>query len=182
MLNLWYDPGIIRKWELMINMSFQFETLDNIRRGDSETLLLYGGAGTGKTFFTGTAGPRTLFINIGNGISTIQSPFFRSKYPSAGQMLVVTLVEDFDKNGAVRSAKLWDSVTEVIENALVEIPDKFDTIVIDDATALRRAAMTTENYGSSTSLANNSAMASRLRITCMAAPSTMISAARGRVL
>lgn len=120
-----------------------FRSLDEIPADDAVSLCLYGGSGTGKTFFAGSAGPRTLFINIGQGIVTLKSPLFRKLYPEAGQMLVVDIFEKLGERAQPDEGVMFDTVSDTIDNCLqtAQVNDLFDTIVIDDASALRRGAM-----------------------------------------
>lgn len=120
---------------------FKFQTLAELAVGDAIHMILYGAAGTGKTWFCGTMGPRTLFINIGKGISTLQAPYFRKQYPNAGGMLVVDVEETVEEDGSIKNATAWEQVSYIIDESLKLHSDKFDSIVIDDASALRRAAM-----------------------------------------
>lgn len=94
------------------------------------TMLLYGITGAGKTFFCGTAGPRTLFINIGHGLTTLQSPAFLEKHPYDPWFVNVPI--DVDQ---------MDYVTGTIDYAVKNKRGDFDTIVIDDCSALGRIAM-----------------------------------------
>jgi DNA replication protein DnaC len=61
-------------------------TVSSITRGqdmipkDSDTMLIYGSSGSGKTHFAGSFGDRTLYINIGSGISTLYGAKFQSMY------------------------------------------------------------------------------------------------------
>lgn len=115
---------------------FRFKRLKERKPGESWILLVYGPSKAGKTFFGGTAGPRTLFINIGEGIDTLLSPAFTTRYPDAKDMIVADVRES--EGG---KALAFDEITDVIDEALKSFPDKFDTIVIDEATAFRKFAL-----------------------------------------
>lgn len=115
--------------------------LKDVQTSTLTNVLSYGPSGTGKTWFGGTAGPRTLFINIGNGIKTIQSPLFKKQYPGHDEMLVASINEPMDSHGYPLVADAFDIVTDTIDAALKTAGDRFDTIVIDDASALRRFAL-----------------------------------------
>lgn len=117
----------------------QFQFLKNTVKGPGETFLFYGAAGTGKTRLAGTAGDRTLFINNGNGMSTLQSPAFMRDIGS--NPIVVTLNEKIGKRGTVDIAEVHDAICDTIDFALEKFPDRFDAIIIDDVTQLRRGAM-----------------------------------------
>lgn len=118
-----------------------FETLDNMPRDEAITMLYYGGAGIGKTWFVATAGPRTLIINIGNGLVTIQSPVIKKLYYSGGMPIVTTIHEMRDPvTGLFKTADAFDKVCDAIDIALSKFPDRFDTIAVDDATQLRSFA------------------------------------------
>lgn len=116
---------------------FRFKRLDEYKPGESWVLLYYGPSKTGKTYFAGTAGPRTLFINIGDGIETLMSPAFTSKYPEAKDMIMVDIREQ-NPEGV---AEAFDFVTDAIDIALKEFPHLFDTVILDEATAFRKYAM-----------------------------------------
>lgn len=119
-----------------------FQTLNEIPFGEAVTMLAYGGSGVGKTMFCATAGPRTLFINIGDGITTIQSPVVRARDFKDGFPIVATIREERDpETGLFKTARAFDQVCDAIDYGLAKFPEKFDTIVIDDATALRAFAV-----------------------------------------
>lgn len=117
----------------------QFVQLEDLEVYDTTIALIYGGSGTGKSFFAGTAGSRTLFINIGDGIKTLKSPLFREKI--GADPIVVNITEKMSARGMVDTATAFDMVGDSIDYALNHMSDRFDTIVIDDATALRKFAM-----------------------------------------
>lgn len=115
---------------------FRFKRLSEYTPGEAWMLLLYGASKSGKTYFSGTSGPRTLFINIGEGIETLMAPAFRDRYREAASgMIMVDIREKQD------IALAFDEVTETIDEALKVFPDKFDTVVLDEATAFRRFAL-----------------------------------------
>lgn len=119
----------------------EFMTLDEMPASDSVTMLYYGGSGTGKTMFVGSCGPRTLLINIGNGLTTIQSDFAKKKWDT-GKMIVATIHEEMDRaTGLFKAADAFDKVKNSIEWAMDNFADRFDTIAVDDATQLRAFAM-----------------------------------------
>lgn len=118
-----------------------FETLDNMSVSESVTMLYYGGAGVGKTWFIATAGPRTLIVNIGNGLVTIQSKKVKELYYKEGMPIVVTIHEERDPvTGLFKAADGFDKVCDAIDVALAKFPDRFDTIAVDDATQMRAFA------------------------------------------
>jgi len=117
---------------------FVFDQLNDLPLDESITQLYYGGSGTGKTWYVGTAGPRTLIINIGGGLKTIQSPVFKRLYFKDGSPLVVTIQEERDPTtGLFKAAEAFDRVCDSIDYALQHYSDRFDTIALDDATSLR---------------------------------------------
>lgn len=122
------------------SLAGEFVQLNDIPRGEGESFLNWGSAGCGKTWFIGTAGSRTLILNNGMGMTTLQSPLFRSKYPGYNP-IVVTLSEKLGARGIYNAATIHDAMCDTIDKALKEFPDKFDTIAIDDGSAMRRNAM-----------------------------------------
>lgn len=117
-----------------------FGSLADFNRGEGESFLYWGGAGSGKTWFIGTAGSRTLIINNGMGMTTFQSPLFRKTFPDYNP-IIVTIREKIGPRGVYDAATVHDLTCDAIDKALKEIPDKFDTIAIDDGSALKRNAM-----------------------------------------
>lgn len=116
---------------------FRFKRLSEYVPGESWILMYYGPSKTGKTFFAGTCGPRTLYINIGDGIETLMAPAFTQKYPEAKGMIMVD-IREMNPDGV---AEAFDMVGDAIHYALKEFPEKFDIIVLDEATAFRKYAM-----------------------------------------
>jgi hypothetical protein len=110
--------------------------LNELPLGKSISGIIYGGAKTGKTVFVASAGDRSLFINIGNGIVTLQSAWFKRIYNS--NPIIETVTEEY----VPTIASGYDKVGNLIEDYLKNKSSEFDTIIIDDATNLRRMAMT----------------------------------------
>lgn len=119
----------------------QFKTLDDIPFNESVTVLCYGKTGSGKTTYCGTAGDRTLYINIGKSIDTLRAPFFVTKYGRVSPALILEPKEVMDDWGIPQHALAFDEICEGISDALALRSSEFDTIVIDDITNLRRFAM-----------------------------------------
>jgi hypothetical protein len=115
---------------------FKFKRLRDRPKGEAWILLPYGRSKAGKTFFAGTAGPRTLFVNIGEGIETLQSPAFTRVCPDAKDMIVV----DIRENHPEGTAHAFDLTIKAINNAFNRLENQFDTVVLDEATAFRRFA------------------------------------------
>jgi hypothetical protein len=117
----------------------KFQTLDEYNPGQSVVQLIYGASGSGKTQYAGSAGHqgRAVFINIGGGAVTLKNPIFRKKYPLAGGMIMVTVDEDVNP----ANAEAYDKVTSTLEWLFNNKLDQFDSVIVDDITALRRFAM-----------------------------------------
>lgn len=119
-----------------------FGSLGDEPLAESTTWLLYGGSKVGKTVFVGTAGPRTLIINIGDGMETLKSQWARDKFYKDGWPIITTIQEERDpKTGMFVAAQAFDKVADAIDIAIDEFGDKFDTIAVDDATQMRAFAM-----------------------------------------
>lgn len=110
--------------------------LDEIRKAESITLLLYGNSGTGKTYLIGSAGSRSLIISPSNGLATLQSELFKTKIGTNPYIEVV------DEEPIPNVATAFDKYSDIIDFYLDKHRDDIDTIIVDDATALRRYAMT----------------------------------------
>lgn len=142
-------------------LGITFESLDQQEQDRYVSLLYYGGNGSGKTMFVASAGPRTLIINIGNGLVTINNPQIKAKYYSEGMPIVSTIREERDmKTGMFKAAEAFVKVRTAIIFALTHFPDKFDTIAVDDASQLKAFAMNkglemNEDLGKSQSLKNS---------------------------
>lgn len=103
---------------------------------EGTTLLLYGNSGTGKTYFIGTAGDRALIISPSNGLATLKSALFKS------QVSANPFIEVVDEAPIPDKATAFDKYSDIIDNYLAKHRDEIDTIIVDDATALRRVALT----------------------------------------
>ena len=114
--------------------------LSEMKIAEYVALLYYGPKGAGKTYFCGTAGPRVFYINIGLGLDTILSEGFKKKYYPDGKYPLVTTIREDREKGKFDAANAFDDVCDAIDEALAKYGDAFDTVVIDDATALKAFA------------------------------------------
>lgn len=116
-----------------------FHRLSEEPLAEAETFLIYGGSKEGKTWVAGTAGDRNLFISIGNGHKTLQSPAFRNVVKA--NPIIHTISENYDKYGCCVEPKAFDEISLYIDYALANFSNEFDFITIDDATALNKFAL-----------------------------------------
>lgn len=123
--------------------SLGFTTVDESNTEKSTTMLVYGASGSGKTWFAGTAGPRTLYINLGKGLVTLNMPGFKKANPSSGadKMIVRNLAEKLGTSGLPDAPILFDATCAAIDLGLSKFRDAFDNIVVDDMSYLRRGAL-----------------------------------------
>ncbi len=119
----------------MADPEIVFKTLAERKPGESWISMIYGSTGSGKTYFAGTAGPRTLYLNVGDGLETLKSPAFTKRYPESSGMITV------DIDNVQSSTAGFDQIVKIIEKAYKEYNDKFDTVVLDESTAFRRLAL-----------------------------------------
>lgn len=134
--------------------------LNDLPLGESVSLLLYGSAGSGKTHLIGTAGSRTLIINTGLGITTLQSKGFRKHHPN-----INPIIETVQEQVLPDHAEAFDKCCDILDAYLnIKHPmyNEYDTVAIDDTTALKRFAMAkglevNAKEGKSTSLAKSKA-------------------------
>jgi hypothetical protein len=110
-------------------MTVELKRLVEIPKAESINVLGYGPAGSGKTAFAASAGDRTLFINNGMGLETL--------YKFKVNPLVATVGYDDIQT----TAQVYDAIKTIIDNALDNNSSDFDTIVIDDGTAFKKASM-----------------------------------------
>jgi hypothetical protein len=116
-----------------------FKRLVEMPPGDCVTVLLYGPAKSGKTFVMGSAGDRSLFISNGNGHATLLSPLFKEKV-GANPMIVVVADPVDPETGLPETSIMLTKIKDAINYALINMNDQFDTICIDDSTALSKSA------------------------------------------
>lgn len=119
---------------------FPFVKLSELKdENDPVNILYYGGGKTGKTWFLGTAGDRSLFVDTGKGTLTLKSKLFREKV--GANPTIVSIEEKIGPKGIPDAARAFDYVCDVIDYALATFPQDFDTICVDDLTWLRKFAM-----------------------------------------
>lgn len=96
------------------------------------SLLLYGEAGTGKTFFAGSLGDRSLVCNLGWGLKTWSGPNFINKHGVIHPLRIDIPIDN---------PHSFDILYDSLESAMKLHGDKFDAVIVDEITALRRHAM-----------------------------------------
>jgi hypothetical protein len=116
----------------------EFKTLNEIPKAESETFLIYGPSGAGKTRLLGTCGDRTLIVSNGGGISTLKSPKFKEL---VGSNPIVVELNATDENRELDFSKVHDALCDTLDYALEKFPERFDYVCVDDATFMRRGAM-----------------------------------------
>lgn len=118
-----------------------FKTFDQYNPDESITALWYGGFGSGKTEAAGSAGERTLYIDVGKSGTTFHSPGYKGR-KGAFKGLYVPISDAPSKSSSlVPEATGFDAVCDTIDQALEKESARFDTIVVDEATRLRSFAM-----------------------------------------
>jgi len=108
----------------------------------SLSAIVYGKKGCGKTSLAASGGDRTVMIYPGSGISgakTIRSPWFKKEIGT--NPFVVELHEDLNENRMPKKATLFDQITRAIDWWLENRIDDWDTMVVDDVSNTRKAAM-----------------------------------------
>jgi len=123
-------------------VKFKFKRLLNRVPGEAWISMVYGSSKTGKTYYAGTAGSRTLYINIGEGTETLMSPGFTQARDKAGKLVhegYNPIIVDIREAPDVATA--FDMTTDTIDFALKHFPEKFDTVVMDEATSFRKFAL-----------------------------------------
>lgn len=103
---------------------------------ESVTALLYGASGSGKTFLAASAGSDTLIITPSNGLATLKSPLFRQLCPNVNPFVEVNDEEPMPKN-----AYGFDKISDIIDSYLEKQRNEIKTIVVEDATQIRRMAL-----------------------------------------
>lgn len=116
-----------------------FTPLEDLELSESIVMCVYGASGSGKTHFAGSAGfeGRAAMLNIGGGIATLRNAIFRQKYPLAEKMIVATIHETMNPKVATGYNQCEDAVRFLFNQRL----DDWDTLIVDDMTALRRFAL-----------------------------------------
>ena len=96
--------------EILNNSStatYRFKRLVDYKAGEAWTVLIYGPTKSGKTWFVGSAGSRTLLVNTGSGLATLQSPAFRAKFPNSKDIIVVDVYETDPENKATAFVRVF---------------------------------------------------------------------------
>lgn len=98
------------------------------------TGLLYGNSKTGKTALIGTAGNDSVIITPAQGMATLQSKWFKEKYPNFNPE-----IEIVDEKPLPDAALGFDKIRELTTHYLND--PNIRTIIVDDMTNVRRMAL-----------------------------------------
>lgn len=123
-------------------MSLVIKNLNEYEKLEGISLISYGASGTGKTGFAGTAGSRTFYIDLGHSSVTLKSPGFLARNKDYNPILAEISEASIDGKGVPDKATGFDTLVSTMNLALTkEYIDRWDTMVIDEMTALSRFAM-----------------------------------------
>lgn len=114
----------------------QFERLEKLNKYEPTKGILFGGAGSGKTWTAGTCGDRCLYLNVGDGILTLKSPLFQQKV-GAKPIIWPKSQEDWYK---IPDLEKFDATCEAIEWFIDHKRQDIDFIVLDDASVFNYLA------------------------------------------
>lgn len=102
---------------------------------ESTIALIYGGAGSGKTWWAASA-PRPVVFTDRNGLVTLKSKGWRSAHPNANPQIVRLNMDETPLN-----PRAFDQIRNQMDQLFSkENLDTFDTIIIDDIDFARTAA------------------------------------------
>lgn len=102
---------------------------------EGTTMLLYGESGTGKTFWTASAGDRTIIITDKNGIITLRSPLFKKTVGTD------PFLEEIEPDESPTHPKVFDKIRNMVDAFLEpSVIDQWDTLVLDDVNTTRIGA------------------------------------------
>ena len=119
----------------------EFTSFEEVKPAESISLLLYGQAKTGKTDFSGSAGERSLYIDVGRSVETFHGASFRERHGSYKGFYVPIIENSGKKNYLVPDvAEAYDKVCDTIDEAVDKLAGKIDTIILDELTGLSRFA------------------------------------------
>ncbi len=119
---------------------FNINKLSTLKTNPTTLGLFWGKAGTGKSALCGSAGSECLYINIGQGITTLQSPWWRNKYKDRDPM-IVDVYERTAINGVVSLPEAFDLVGDIIDHGITKMRDQVKHIALDDITYLTRSGL-----------------------------------------
>lgn len=110
--------------------------LDELPKGNSVILLIYGAAGQGKSDFLGTTGDRTVVFVAEGRLGQWKTDDFKKRRGNWNPFTEIITEELQPFGGAKALDELTKRVNYYFDNKL----DEFDTICLDGATAFRRFA------------------------------------------
>lgn len=113
-----------------------FKRLEKLDKLDPLKIILFGAAGSGKTWAAGTAGSRVLYLNVGEGILTLKSPLFRSKV----QALPIVWPKDVKTWAEIPDLEKFDAICAAVEWFIDNKRSEIDWVILDDASVFNYLA------------------------------------------
>ena len=107
--------------------------------GDKIQALVYGKSGVGKTFGA-LSFPRPVVMDFDKGIATARNPVFVERYGIRDIEYEQFAEKKIAKSGVPLDHNAFDDACRYFDKWM-EIPDEFDTWIIDSGTTLSQAAM-----------------------------------------
>lgn len=119
-----------------------FISFSEVEPAESVTSLIFGPSKSGKTDFSGSAGERSIYLDVGRGAETFHSQsYIQRRGPYKGFYFPIG-----EKGGGTNyivptKAQAYDQVCDIIDESIKKIPEKFDTFILDELTAFSRFAL-----------------------------------------
>lgn len=120
----------------------EFINFSEIEPAQGISALLFGAAGTAKTDIAGSAGERSLYIDVGLSSETFHGVSYKERRGPFKGIYTKPTEKGSKKNYIVPDkAAAYDMVCDAIDEALEKFPEKFDTVILDELTGFSRFAM-----------------------------------------
>lgn len=109
--------------------------LNDLVLTESICAMFYSRAGVGRTHLIGGAGSRNVIFSDRNGLATLKNPKFKAQHPNVNPM-----IELVDTDRRIDAPKMFEAMKNRIDFWLDKRHTEFDTLSIDDMTAVNMAA------------------------------------------
>lgn len=122
---------------------YELKRVSELDKNESVIMLGYGGAGSGKSHFGGSAGDRTIVLDTARKAkATLQSANFKAKTNNADPMIIDVAEVKVSKDGKKKTEyKAFNNTCDILDDLFQKHLDEFDTICIDELTAFGSYAM-----------------------------------------